>query len=158
CLDPVFGHQVSLGTPNTIVLCPAITSHSELSRQALLDAGITPTTTRVAVGLEDPRTLLAHLVKAAESTLDEEKPGFSRQFPAPGATPTTPRPAAGPAAPRTRLAHLAKAAESTLDEEKPGFSRQFPAPEEIDAIYRKHYLDVHTRYIEAQPSAATMMA
>ncbi len=113
CLDPVFGHQVSLGTPNTIVLCPAITSHSELSRQALLDAGITPTTTRVAVGLEDPRTLLAHLVKAAESTLDEEKPGFSRQF---------------------------------------------PAPEEIDAIYRKHYLDVHTRYIEAQPSAATMMA
>jgi O-acetylhomoserine/O-acetylserine sulfhydrylase-like pyridoxal-dependent enzyme len=80
-LDPVFGHQVSLGTPNTIVLCPAITSHSEMSRKALFDAGITPTTTRVSVGLEDPRTLLVHLIKAAEATLDDEVPGFSRGFP-----------------------------------------------------------------------------
>ncbi|MEM7622133.1 MAG: PLP-dependent transferase [Planctomycetota bacterium] len=111
-LDPVFGHQVSLGTPNTIVLCPAITSHSEMSRQALLEAGISPTTTRVSVGLEDPRTLIAHLVSAAKATLDNEKPGFSDGF---------------------------------------------PAPEEIDAIYKKHYLDVHQRYVEAQPTTADLM-
>jgi O-acetylhomoserine/O-acetylserine sulfhydrylase-like pyridoxal-dependent enzyme len=83
CLDPIFGHQVSLGQPNTVVLCPAITSHSEMSEQALHDAGISPTTVRVAVGAEDPRTLMAHLIKAAESTLDHDVPGFSKKFPTP---------------------------------------------------------------------------
>jgi O-acetylhomoserine (thiol)-lyase len=83
CLDPIFGHQVSLGQPNTVVLCPAITSHSEMGEQALRDAGISPTTVRVAVGAEDPRTLMAHLIKAAESTLDGAVPGFSTKFPSP---------------------------------------------------------------------------
>ncbi len=83
CLDPVFGHQVSLGQPNTVVLCPAITSHSELSEQALKDAGISPTTVRVAVGTEDPRTLMVHMIKASESTLDHDVPGFSKKFPTP---------------------------------------------------------------------------
>ena len=82
-LDPVFGHQVSLGQPNTVVLCPAITSHSEMSEQALKDAGISPTTVRVAVGTEDPRTLMVHLIKAAEGTLDMDVPGFSNKFPTP---------------------------------------------------------------------------
>lgn len=79
-LDPAFGHQVSLGTPNTVILCPAITSHSELDRKSLFEAGITPTTIRIAVGLEDPRSLLAHLITAARATLDDERPGFSRGF------------------------------------------------------------------------------
>ncbi len=83
CLDPIFGHQVSLGQPNTVVLCPAITSHSEMSDQALAEAGISPTTVRVAVGAEDPRTLMAHLIKAAESTIDSVVPGFSKRFPSP---------------------------------------------------------------------------
>jgi O-acetylhomoserine/O-acetylserine sulfhydrylase-like pyridoxal-dependent enzyme len=111
-LDPVFGHQVSLGQPNTVVLCPAITSHSEMSGQALKEAGIALTTTRVAVGAEDPRTLMAHLVTAAQATLDEAVPGFSSKFPSPG---------------------------------------------EADAIYRKHYLAVHQRYVDAQPGMAEMM-
>lgn len=80
-LDPVFGHQVSLGQPNTVCLCPAITSHSEMSLEALRDAGISLTTTRVAVGTEDPRTLCVHLVMAARQTLDREVPGFSAGFP-----------------------------------------------------------------------------
>lgn len=105
-LDPVFGHQVSLGQPNTVVLCPAITSHSEMSAQALKDAGISLTTTRVAVGTEDPRTLIAHLIKTAESTIEEARPGFVAKF---------------------------------------------PSPQQIDAIYKKHYIDVHTRYVNAQP-------
>jgi len=82
-LDPVFGHQVSLGTPNTIILCPAITSHSEMSRDALAEAGITPTTIRVSVGLEDPRTLVAHMIRCAQVTIDPETPGFSDAFPSP---------------------------------------------------------------------------
>lgn len=111
-LDPVFGHQVSLGTPNTIVLCPAITSHSELDPKALAEAGIAPTTIRVSVGLEDPRSLITHIVKAARATLDDEAPGFSDAF---------------------------------------------PTPDEIDAVYRKHYTDVHTRYVHTTPGCAGMM-
>jgi len=111
-LDPAFGHQVSLGTPNSLVLCPAITSHSELSRQALMEAGISPTTTRVSVGLEDPRTLITHIIKAAQGTLDTEMAGFSDRF---------------------------------------------PSGAEIDTIYRRHYIDVHTRYVDAVPTCDELM-
>ena len=82
-LEPAFGHQVSLGQPNTVVICPAITSHSELSDQALQEAGIAPTTIRIAVGLEDPRTLIVHLMKAAEATLERCAKGFVARFPDP---------------------------------------------------------------------------
>jgi O-acetylhomoserine/O-acetylserine sulfhydrylase-like pyridoxal-dependent enzyme len=83
CLEPAFGLQVSLGQTNTVVLCPALTSHSELSPDALRAAGIAPTTIRIAVGDEDPRTLLAHFIRAAELALDPVQPGFSAGFPAP---------------------------------------------------------------------------
>lgn len=112
CLDPAFGHQVSLGQPNTVVLCPAITSHSEMSAEALREAGIAPTTVRIAVGQEDPRTLIAHLVAAAQATLDSDVPGFSSRF---------------------------------------------PTPAKVDEIYKKHYIDVHRRYVEAQTGFAELM-
>jgi cystathionine beta-lyase/cystathionine gamma-synthase len=84
CLEPAFGLQVSLGQTNTVVLCPALTSHSELGADALLAAGISPTTIRIAVGDEDPRTLLAHFIRAAELALDPVVPGFSAAFPSAG--------------------------------------------------------------------------
>ena len=109
CLDPVFGHQITLGQTNTVTLCPAITSHSEMSDEALRAAGIQPTTMRISVGIEDPRSLVAHLIKAAELALDPVAPGFSRKF---------------------------------------------PSPDEIDAIYRKHYNEVHARHVNhLQPTA-----
>ncbi|HET9694475.1 MAG TPA: PLP-dependent transferase [Steroidobacteraceae bacterium] len=80
CLEPAFGLQVTLGQSNTVVVCPALTSHSELSEQALRDAGITPTTIRISVGDEDPRGLLAHLMKAAELAIEPEHPGFVSHF------------------------------------------------------------------------------
>jgi O-acetylhomoserine/O-acetylserine sulfhydrylase-like pyridoxal-dependent enzyme len=83
CLEPAFGLQVSLGQVNTVVLCPAQTSHSELSPEALRAASISPTTIRIAVGDEDPRVLLAHFQRAAELALDPVRPGFSSRFPAP---------------------------------------------------------------------------
>lgn len=112
CLEPTFGHQVSLGQPNTVVLCPAITSHSEMSEAALAKAGIAPTTVRIAVGLEDPRTLAVHLIKSAEIAIDPDVPGFSAGF---------------------------------------------PKPEAMDAMYRKHYVDVHRRHVDAQPTMAEML-
>jgi O-acetylhomoserine/O-acetylserine sulfhydrylase-like pyridoxal-dependent enzyme len=112
-LEPAFGLQVSLGQINTVVLCPALTSHSELSDKALADAGISTTTIRVSVGDEDPRALLAHFILAARSTLDQARPGFSEGF---------------------------------------------PDAEAIDALYREVYLDVHRRYLDAQPSMAMLLA
>ncbi len=79
-LAPMFGHMVSLGQSNTLVLCPALTSHSELSADALRDAGITPTTIRIAVGDESPRELIGDLLQAARTAIDPEVPGFSDQF------------------------------------------------------------------------------
>ncbi len=82
CLEPAFGLQVSLGQTSTIVLCPALTSHSELSDTALKEAGIAPTTIRIAVGDEDPRGLIAHLIKASAIALEPDNPGFVAAFPA----------------------------------------------------------------------------
>lgn len=79
-LAPMFGHMVSLGQSNTLVLCPALTSHSELSEAALRDAGITPTTIRIAVGDEAPRELIADFLAAARNSLDRDRPGFSAKF------------------------------------------------------------------------------
>jgi len=81
CLEPAFGLQVSLGQISTIVLCPALTSHSELSDTALKEASITPTTIRIAVGDEDPRGLIAHLIKASTIALEPDNPGFVAAFP-----------------------------------------------------------------------------
>ncbi len=79
-LEPSVGLQVSLGQTNTLALCPALTSHSEMSESALRDAGITPTTVRVSIGLEDPRRLIAHMQQAARATIDPSVPGFSEGF------------------------------------------------------------------------------
>ena len=79
-LAPTFGHMISLGQSNTIVSCPALTTHSELSPVDLQRAGIAPTTIRFAVGDEDPGDLIAHLIHTARFTLDPQVPGFSAGF------------------------------------------------------------------------------
>jgi cystathionine beta-lyase/cystathionine gamma-synthase len=109
-LAPTFGHMISLGQSNTIVSCPGLTTHSELSADDLARAGISPTTIRFAVGDEDPKDLIAHLIHTARFTIDPEVPGFSAAF---------------------------------------------PSPEEVDALVRECYLDVHRRYIDSRsPFAA----
>lgn len=79
-LAPMFGHMVTLGQSNTVVLCPALTSHSELSPDALRAAGITPTTIRIAVGDEDPRELIRDFLATARLALEPDKPGFTGHF------------------------------------------------------------------------------
>ncbi len=81
-LEPAIGMQVSLGQTNTVALCPAMTTHSELSDDALLEAGIKPTTMRIAVGLEDPRMFIAHMQQAAKISIENEYAGFAAGFPA----------------------------------------------------------------------------
>jgi O-acetylhomoserine (thiol)-lyase len=85
-LEPAFHHQVTLGQSNTVVLCPAMTSHSEMDDEALHDAGIARTTIRVAVGDENPKELIAHFVSAARLAIDPGAPGFSDGFLSPAET------------------------------------------------------------------------
>jgi len=80
-LEPGAAMQVTIGQNNTVALCPALTSHSELSAGALAEAGITRTTTRVAVGLEDPRGFIAQIMRAAELAIGPEHPEFVEGFP-----------------------------------------------------------------------------
>jgi hypothetical protein len=80
-LSPMFGHMVSLGQSNTVILCPALTSHSELGADALRAAGIAPTTIRLSIGDEEPRELIAGFLATARLALDPVQPGFSAQFP-----------------------------------------------------------------------------
>src|SRR5258706_882223 len=76
-LEPAFGLQVSLGQVNTVVLCPALTSHSEMSDDALRQAGIAPSTVRISVGDEDPRFLLEHLRHASALAGGRELPALA---------------------------------------------------------------------------------
>ena len=80
-LEPTFGQMISLGQTNTIVSCPGLTTHSELSDEELLEAQISPTTLRFSIGTENPKDLLRHLVSAASLTIDSELDGFSAGFP-----------------------------------------------------------------------------
>ena len=79
-LEPAVGMQVSLGQTNTVALCPALTSHSELSESALAQADISLTTMRIAVGLEDPRVFIAHIQRAGELSIDASNSEFSKGF------------------------------------------------------------------------------
>jgi cystathionine beta-lyase/cystathionine gamma-synthase len=79
-LAPTFGHMISLGQSNTIVACPALTTHSELLPDQLKAAGISPTMIRFAVGDEDPIDLLTHLLETAKFAIDPQVPGFSGKF------------------------------------------------------------------------------
>jgi O-acetylhomoserine (thiol)-lyase len=83
-LAPMYGHMVSLGQSNTVILCPALTSHSELGPDALRAAGITPTTIRIAVGDENPRELIRDFLATAELAIEPRIPGFCAKFPEAG--------------------------------------------------------------------------
>lgn len=87
-LSPTFGHMISLGQTNTIVSCPALTTHSELGPEQLAEAGISPTTIRFAVGHEDPSDLISHFVEASRLAIDPAVPGFSDRFMSDGETRT----------------------------------------------------------------------
>ncbi|MFG0262631.1 MAG: trans-sulfuration enzyme family protein, partial [Novipirellula sp. JB048] len=79
-LEPMFAHMISLGQSNTIVSCPALTTHSELDDAALAASGISPTTMRLAIGNEDPKDLIAHFIQAARLNIEPHVPGFTAQF------------------------------------------------------------------------------
>ena len=79
-LCPMFGGMVSLGQTDTIISCPALTTHSELSPQSLKEADITPATLRIAVGMENVLDLIFHFKNSAALFIDLEIKNFSKSF------------------------------------------------------------------------------
>jgi len=79
-LEPMFAHMISLGQSNTIVSCPALTTHSELDETELAASGIGPTTIRLAIGNEDPKDLMAQFIQSARLTIEPHVPGFTDLF------------------------------------------------------------------------------
>jgi cystathionine beta-lyase/cystathionine gamma-synthase len=54
----------SLGGPETLVTCPALTTHAGLSPEEMASCDITPGLVRISVGLEHPDDLLADFAQA----------------------------------------------------------------------------------------------
>ncbi|MDM3872476.1 PLP-dependent transferase [Porticoccus sp. W117] len=79
-LEPAYSHQISLGQTNTIVSCPGLTTHSELSEEDQKKGSIYPTTVRISLGCENPKDLIVHFAEAAKLTIDPVVPGFSAQL------------------------------------------------------------------------------
>ncbi len=79
-LEPMFAHMISLGQSNTIVSCPALTTHSELDEAALAASGIGPATIRLAIGTEDPKDLIAQFIQSARLAIEPRVAGFTNAF------------------------------------------------------------------------------
>ena len=50
-----------------------------------------------------------------------------------------------------------RTAELVFDPINPGFSTGFMSPASLDALYRKTYLDVHTRWLDALPTTEELL-
>lgn len=60
----IFSHVANVGDVRSLVIHPASTTHSQLSDEQLAAAGITPTTIRLSIGLEDVEDLKEDLENA----------------------------------------------------------------------------------------------
>lgn len=62
----IFEIVANIGDSKSLVIHPASTTHSQLSKEELESAGITPCTVRLSIGLESPQDLIADLKQALE--------------------------------------------------------------------------------------------
>lgn len=63
----IFSHVANVGDVRSLVIHPASTTHSQLSDEQLAAAGITPTTIRLSIGLEDVNDLIDDLENAMKA-------------------------------------------------------------------------------------------
>jgi O-acetylhomoserine (thiol)-lyase len=60
----LWSHLANVGDSKSLVIHPASTTHSQLSNEELLRAGVEPESIRLSVGLEDPDDLIWDLRNA----------------------------------------------------------------------------------------------
>ena len=64
----LFSHLANVGDAKSLVIHPASTTHQQMERQALADAGIGEEMIRLSVGLEDAGDLIADLRQALRAS------------------------------------------------------------------------------------------
>ena len=57
----LFSHVANIGDVRSLVIHPATTTHSQLSAEEQLDAGVTPGLVRLSLGIENVEDLKADL-------------------------------------------------------------------------------------------------
>jgi hypothetical protein len=72
-------------------------------------------------------------------------------------SPTTIRIAVGDEDPRELIVHFIQVCELILNPVRPGFSSALMRPAEIDELYRRTYLEMHTSWIESHVSTETLL-
>lgn len=60
----LFSVVVNIGDSKSLIVHPASTTHSQMSEEELLKAGVNPTTVRLSIGLENPKDLIEDLEQA----------------------------------------------------------------------------------------------
>lgn len=60
----LFSVVVNIGDSKSLIVHPASTTHSQMSEEELINAGVNPTTVRLSIGLEDPKDLIEDLEQA----------------------------------------------------------------------------------------------
>jgi O-acetylhomoserine (thiol)-lyase len=64
----LFSHVANIGDVRSLVIHPATTTHSQLSPQEQLDAGVTPGLVRLSLGLENIEDIKNDLQAGFEAT------------------------------------------------------------------------------------------
>ena len=62
----LFSHLANVGDAKSLIIHPATTTHSQLSDEELVRAGIGPDFVRISVGIEDVKDIIADLEQALE--------------------------------------------------------------------------------------------
>jgi O-acetylhomoserine (thiol)-lyase len=64
----MFYHVANIGDARSLAIHPATTTHSQLNKEELLAAGVTPGYVRLSIGIEHPDDIIADLNQALEAS------------------------------------------------------------------------------------------
>ena len=64
----MFYHVANIGDARSLAIHPATTTHSQLTAEELLAAGVTPGYVRLSIGIEHPDDIIADLEQALNAS------------------------------------------------------------------------------------------
>ena len=64
----MFYHVANIGDARSLAIHPATTTHSQLTEEELLAAGVTPGYVRLSIGIEHPDDIIADLDQALKAS------------------------------------------------------------------------------------------
>ena len=64
----MFYHVANIGDARSLAIHPATTTHSQLTEEELISAGVTPGYVRLSIGIEHPDDIIADLDQALSAS------------------------------------------------------------------------------------------